>query len=206
MITCFPTSEVMVGKIGIGGNNPVRIQSMTNTDTLDTIATLDQIKRLSDTGCEIVRLAVPGIREARHLSVIKDELHRAGYDIPLIADVHFTPEAALISAELVEKVRINPGNYTDRKGLIFTRANIITFYITLDAAALILKLYKRGSPHNPPTHYSTGNAYFIKGFLIRPIFVYFQGVDIDFKLIRRIWIDTQIDKFLQRLPSDNLLF
>ena len=115
MITCFPTSEVMVGKIGIGGNNPVRIQSMTNTDTLDTIATLDQIKRLSDTGCEIVRLAVPGIREARHLSVIKDELHRAGYDIPLIADVHFTPEAALISAELVEKVRINPGNYTDRK-------------------------------------------------------------------------------------------
>lgn len=102
MITCFPTSEVMVGKIGIGGNNPVRIQSMTNTDTLDTIATLDQIKRLSDTGCEIVRLAVPGIREARHLSVIKDELHRAGYDIPLIADVHFTPEAALISAELVE--------------------------------------------------------------------------------------------------------
>lgn len=87
---------------------------MTNTNTLDTRATIDQILRLVDGGCEIVRLAVPGAKEARHLEVIKNELLRSGCRVPLIADVHFNPEAALISAELVEKVRINPGNYTDR--------------------------------------------------------------------------------------------
>ncbi len=114
MIYRFPTREVKIGRVGVGGKNPVRIQSMTNTNTLDTGATVDQILRLADAGCEIIRLAVPGTKEARHLEVIKSEMLRSGCSIPLIADVHFNPEAALISAELVEKVRINPGNYTDR--------------------------------------------------------------------------------------------
>lgn len=110
----FPAREVKVGNVGIGGNNPVRAQSMTNTSTLDMNATAAQVIQLAEAGCEIVRLAVPGVREARQLELIKNQLTGKGCHIPLIADVHFNPEAALIAASIVEKVRINPGNYTDR--------------------------------------------------------------------------------------------
>ncbi|MFP4470615.1 MAG: (E)-4-hydroxy-3-methylbut-2-enyl-diphosphate synthase [Bacteroidales bacterium] len=110
----FRTREVRIGNTGIGGNNPVRIQSMTNINTLQTDATVDQCIRLADAGCELVRITAQGSREAAHLAVIKQELSRRGYHIPLIADIHFNPGAAEIAAAIVEKVRINPGNYTDR--------------------------------------------------------------------------------------------
>ena len=109
------TREVMVGKIGIGGNNPIRVQSMTVTNTMDTKATVDEAIRMVDAGCELVRITAPSIKEAHNLKNIKDELYERGYDVPLIADIHFTPNAAEFAAQIVEKVRINPGNYTDRK-------------------------------------------------------------------------------------------
>ena len=109
------THEVMAGKVGIGGNNPIRIQSMTVTNTMDTDATVEEAIRMVDAGCELVRITAPSIKEAHNLKSIKDELYIRGYDVPLIADIHFTPNAAEIAAQIVEKVRINPGNYTDRK-------------------------------------------------------------------------------------------
>ncbi|MEE8342034.1 MAG: (E)-4-hydroxy-3-methylbut-2-enyl-diphosphate synthase [Candidatus Neomarinimicrobiota bacterium] len=109
------TCEVMVGKIGIGGKNPIRIQSMTITNTMDTDNTVDEAIRMVDAGCELVRITTPSIKEAHNLQNIKDELYERGYDVPLIADIHFTPNAAEIAAQIVEKVRINPGNYADRK-------------------------------------------------------------------------------------------
>ncbi|MCK4904248.1 MAG: (E)-4-hydroxy-3-methylbut-2-enyl-diphosphate synthase, partial [Candidatus Marinimicrobia bacterium] len=99
----------------IGGNNPIRVQSMTVTNTMDTNATVEETIRLIDAGCELVRITAPSIKEAHNLKNIKDELYIRGYDVPLIADIHFTPNAAEIAAQIVEKVRINPGNYTDRK-------------------------------------------------------------------------------------------
>lgn len=110
----FKTREVMVGCIGIGAGNPIRIQSMTTTNTLDTNATVEQILRLEAAGCELVRLAVPGLREAYHLEKIKNRLEQLGFRLPLIADVHFSPKAALIAAAIADKVRVNPGNYSDR--------------------------------------------------------------------------------------------
>jgi (E)-4-hydroxy-3-methylbut-2-enyl-diphosphate synthase len=109
------TREVMIGKIGIGGNNPIRVQSMTVTNTMDTKATVEEAIRMVDAGCELVRITAPSIKEAHNLKNIKDELYERGYDVPLVADIHFTPNAAEIAALIVEKVRINPGNYTDRK-------------------------------------------------------------------------------------------
>ncbi len=97
----------------MGGNNPVRIQSMTNTDTMNTRASVDQCIRIIEAGGEMVRLTTQGVREAENLENIKRELRRAGYDIPLVADVHFNPAVAETAARIVEKVRINPGNYTD---------------------------------------------------------------------------------------------
>ncbi len=114
MIQRFKTSVVKVGDVAIGGNNPIRIQSMTNTSTMDPEATVDQIIGLYKSGCEMVRIAAPAIKEADHLRIIKNGIIRKGYDIPLIADIHFNPKAAEIAAGIVEKVRINPGNYTDR--------------------------------------------------------------------------------------------
>ena len=110
-----PTREVRVGDVGIGAANPIRVQSMTNTDTMDTRATVDQIERLAHAGCEIARLAAPSIREAENLRDIAAELRRRRIHLPLVADIHFTPSAAMIAAECVEKVRINPGNYADKK-------------------------------------------------------------------------------------------
>ncbi|MDR1879232.1 MAG: (E)-4-hydroxy-3-methylbut-2-enyl-diphosphate synthase [Bacteroidales bacterium] len=111
------TWEVTVGDVPLGGTNPVRIQSMTNADTLDTAACTQQAIRMIEAGCEYVRLTVPSAAEAKNLRNIKQELRKRGYTTPLIADVHFNPNVALIAAEIVEKVRINPGNYADKKQL-----------------------------------------------------------------------------------------
>ncbi len=111
----WKTREVKVGSIALGANNPIRIQSMTTTDTMDTKKTVEQSIRMIDAGCEYVRVTAPGIKEAKNLANIKKELQKRGYDTPLIADIHFTPNAAQVAAKIVEKVRINPGNYADRK-------------------------------------------------------------------------------------------
>ncbi len=109
------TREVMVGNVGVGGYNPIRIQSMTTTDTMDTQATVEQSIRMIEAGCEIVRITAPSKKDAENLQNIKDELRARGYDTPLVADIHFTPNAAEIAARIVEKVRVNPGNYADKK-------------------------------------------------------------------------------------------
>ena len=109
------TREVMVGNVGVGGDNPIRIQSMTTTDTMDTQATVEQSIRMIEAGCEIVRITAPSKKDAENLQNIKDELRARGYDTPLVADIHFTPNAAEIAARIVEKVRVNPGNYADKK-------------------------------------------------------------------------------------------
>ncbi len=111
----YGTRVVNIGNLPLGGSHPVRIQSMTNTDTMDTIATVAQTIRLIEAGCEYVRITAPSVKEARNLGVIKAELAKRGYTVPLIADIHFVPKAAEEAARLVEKVRVNPGNYVDRK-------------------------------------------------------------------------------------------
>ena len=110
------TREVMVGNVGIGGINPVRVQSMTSTPTLDTGATVEQIMRIADAGADIVRMTVQNIREADNLETIRSELHRRKYSIPLVADIHFNPAIAEKAAAIVDKVRINPGNYGISQG------------------------------------------------------------------------------------------
>ena len=110
----FLTRVVNVGRVQIGGQNPIRIQSMTNTNTMDIKATVEQAIQLAKAGCELVRITAPGVKEAENLARIKEELINRGFDIPLIADIHFNPKAAEVAAGIVEKVRINPGNYTDR--------------------------------------------------------------------------------------------
>lgn len=111
----FKTREVMIGQVGVGGDNPIRLQSMTTTDTMDTEATVEQSIRMIEAGCEIVRITAPSRKDAENLQNIKDELRKRGYETPLVADIHFTPNAAEIAARIVEKVRVNPGNYADRK-------------------------------------------------------------------------------------------
>lgn len=111
----YKTREVYIGDIPLGGNNPIRIQSMTTTDTMNTKATVEQTIRMVDAGCEYVRITAPSKLEAQNLQEIKKELRLRGYKVPLIADIHFTPNAAELAARIVEKVRVNPGNYADRK-------------------------------------------------------------------------------------------
>lgn len=111
----YRSSVVFVGSVPLGGDYPIRIQSMTNTDTLDTEASIAQCIRIIEAGADFVRLAAQGTKEARNLENIKKELLKAGYNTPLIADIHFNPAAAEVAAEIVEKVRINPGNYADRR-------------------------------------------------------------------------------------------
>lgn len=111
----YKTREVFIGDIALGGNNPIRIQSMTTTDTMNTIATVEQTIRMVEDGCEYVRITAPSINEAKNLEAIKKELRKRGYNVPLIADIHFTPNAAEMAARIVEKVRVNPGNYVDKK-------------------------------------------------------------------------------------------
>ena len=109
------TREVPVGHIPMGGDNPIRIQSMTTVDTMDTIGSVEQTIRMVNAGCEYVRITAPSIKEAANLAEIKKELRKRGYDVPLVADIHFTPNAAEVAARIVEKVRVNPGNYADKK-------------------------------------------------------------------------------------------
>ncbi len=109
------TREVKVGMVGVGSSNPLRIQSMTTTDTLDVEATAKQSIELAEAGCEIIRITAPNVRASTALGEIARKVREAGVDAPLVADIHFLPEAALEAAKHVEKVRINPGNYADRK-------------------------------------------------------------------------------------------
>ncbi|MEN9303311.1 MAG: 4-hydroxy-3-methylbut-2-en-yl diphosphate synthase [Bacteroidota bacterium] len=111
----LPTVEVRIGNLKMGGENPIRLQSMTTTDTMDTQGSVEQSIRMIDAGCELVRLTAPSIKEAENLGLIKKELVERGYSAPLVADIHFTPNAAEVAAKLVEKVRVNPGNYADKK-------------------------------------------------------------------------------------------
>jgi (E)-4-hydroxy-3-methylbut-2-enyl-diphosphate synthase len=109
------TREVKIGNLFIGGHYPVSIQTMTTTDTMDTEATVAQTIRCIEAGAELVRITAPSKKEAENLQAIRDELHNRGYFTPLVADIHFTPNAAEIAARIVEKVRVNPGNYVDKK-------------------------------------------------------------------------------------------
>ena len=109
------TLEVTIGKLKLGGMNPIRVQSMTTTDTLDIEDSVNQSIKMIDAGCELVRLTAPSKKEAEALERIKKQLNDLGYEAPLVADIHFTPNAAEIAAKLVEKVRVNPGNYADKK-------------------------------------------------------------------------------------------
>src|SRR5829696_6391171 len=109
------TREVKIGDLSIGNFHPVRVQTMTTTDTMDTVATVEQTIRCIEAGAELVRITAPSKKEAENLFNIKTELRKKGYTTPLVADIHFTPNAAEIAARIVEKVRVNPGNYVDKK-------------------------------------------------------------------------------------------
>ena len=111
----LPTLEVKVGDLLIGNFHPIRLQTMTTADTMDTLATVEESIRCINAGAELVRITAPSKKEAENLLNIKNELRRRGYNTPLVADIHFTPNAAEIAARIVEKVRINPGNYVDKK-------------------------------------------------------------------------------------------
>src|SRR5688572_22788818 len=109
------TREVRIGDLLLGNFNPIRVQTMTTTDTMDTMATVEQSIRCIEAGAELVRITAPSKKEAENLLNIKNELRKRGYTTPLVADIHFTPNAAEIAARIVEKVRVNPGNYVDKK-------------------------------------------------------------------------------------------
>ena len=111
----YPTREITIGNLKLGGENPIRLQSMTTADTMDTIKSVEESIRMIDAGCELVRLTAPSKKEAENLGVIKRLLNEKGYTTPLVADIHFTPNAAEVAAKLIEKVRVNPGNYADKK-------------------------------------------------------------------------------------------
>jgi len=126
------TTEVNIGDLPLGGINPIRIQSMTTVDTMDTEGTVQQSIRMIEAGCEYVRITAPSINEASNLENIKRELRTRGYNTPLIADIHFTPNAAEMAAKIVEKVRINPGNYADKKKFEHIRYTKATYNSELD--------------------------------------------------------------------------
>ena len=111
----FLTQEVNIGGVPLGGEFPIRVQSMTTTDTMDTEGSVAQSIRMIQAGCEYVRITAPSIKEAQNLSLIKSQLKEKGYQVPLVADIHFTPNAAELAAKIVDKVRVNPGNYADKK-------------------------------------------------------------------------------------------
>jgi (E)-4-hydroxy-3-methylbut-2-enyl-diphosphate synthase len=111
----FVSREVNIGNVNFGGKNPIRVQSMTTTDTMDTEGSVEQSIRMIESGCELVRLTAPSKKDAENLRIIKEQLSKRGYSTPIVADIHFTPNAAEIAAKIVEKVRVNPGNYADKK-------------------------------------------------------------------------------------------
>ncbi|MDP4224734.1 MAG: (E)-4-hydroxy-3-methylbut-2-enyl-diphosphate synthase, partial [Bacteroidota bacterium] len=137
----YRSSVVMIGEVPLGGSHPVRVQSMTNTNTLDTKATVAQCIRIIEAGADFVRVTAQGVLEAENLASIKTELRKAGLKSPLIADIHFNPAAAEIAARIVEKVRINPGNYADK------RANFILADLTdKEYAGELERIHKRLLP------------------------------------------------------------
>ncbi|MFZ0616211.1 MAG: (E)-4-hydroxy-3-methylbut-2-enyl-diphosphate synthase [Chthoniobacterales bacterium] len=135
-----PTREVMVGGVGFGGSNPIRVQSMITSDTMDTAACVAQTLRLVEAGCEMVRITAPTVKDAANLKNIRGELFRLGCHIPLVADIHFKPEAALEAVKWVEKVRINPGNFADSK-----KFNIRD-YSDIEYAAELERIRERFTP------------------------------------------------------------
>jgi (E)-4-hydroxy-3-methylbut-2-enyl-diphosphate synthase len=134
------TREVRVGNLLLGNGHPVRIQTMTTTDTMDTAATVAQSIRCIQAGAELVRITAPSKKEAENLLNIKNELRARGYDTPLVADIHFTPNAAEIAARIVEKVRVNPGNYIDKKKFDFIE------YTDVEYAAEVMRIRDRFTP------------------------------------------------------------
>jgi (E)-4-hydroxy-3-methylbut-2-enyl-diphosphate synthase len=134
------TREVKVGNVGVGGDNPIRVQSMITCDTMDTEASIHQTMELADAGCEIVRITAPTVKDARNLEHIVKGLRERGCDVPIVADIHFKPEAAMEAAKWVEKVRINPGNYADSKKFV------IREYSDEQYAAELNRIRERFSP------------------------------------------------------------
>src|SRR6202030_2140490 len=112
------TREVRVGNVGIGGDNPIRVQSMITCDTMDTEMSIQQTIELANVGCEIVRITAPTVKDSRNLENIVKGLRARGCDVPIVADIHFKPDAAMEAAKWVDKVRINPGNYADSKKFV----------------------------------------------------------------------------------------
>ncbi len=136
----LPTREVKIGNLLLGNGHPIRIQTMTTTDTMDTAATVAQTIRCIEAGAELVRITAPSKNEAENLLNIKNELRAKGYDVPLIADIHFTPNAAEIAARIVEKVRVNPGNYIDKKKFDFID------YTDAEYASEVMRIRERFTP------------------------------------------------------------
>ncbi len=134
------TREVKVGNVGIGGDNPIRVQSMITCDTMDTEASIQQTIELADAGCEIVRITAPSVKDARNLEHIVKGLRERGCNVPTVADIHFKPDAAMEAAKWVEKVRINPGNYADSKKFV------IREYTDEQYAAELARIRERFSP------------------------------------------------------------
>jgi (E)-4-hydroxy-3-methylbut-2-enyl-diphosphate synthase len=134
------TREVMVGNVGIGGANPIRVQSMITCDTMDTEMSIQQTMELAKVGCEIVRITAPTVKDARNLEHILKGLRERGCDVPIVADIHFKPEAAMEAAKWVDKVRINPGNYADSKKFV------IREYTDEQYAAELSRIHERFSP------------------------------------------------------------
>ncbi|GAA4427085.1 4-hydroxy-3-methylbut-2-en-1-yl diphosphate synthase [Pontibacter saemangeumensis] len=126
------TRVVNIGGLPMGGDYPIRVQSMTTVDTMDTMGSVEQCIRMIEAGCEYIRITAPSIKEAENLRNIKAELARRGYNVPLIADIHFTPNAAEVAARIVEKVRVNPGNYADKKKFEVIEYNDDTYQAELD--------------------------------------------------------------------------
>jgi (E)-4-hydroxy-3-methylbut-2-enyl-diphosphate synthase len=134
------TREVNVGNVGIGGDNPIRVQSMITCDTMDTEASIQQTMELADAGCEIVRITAPTVKDSRNLEHIVKGLRERGCNVPIVADIHFKPDAAMEAAKWVEKVRINPGNYADSKKFV------IREYSDEQYAAELNRIRERFSP------------------------------------------------------------
>ncbi len=134
------TREVKVGNVGIGGDNPIRVQSMITCDTMDTEASIQQTIELADAGCEIVRITAPTVKDSRNLEHIVKGLRERGCNVPIVADIHFKPDAAMEAAKWVEKVRVNPGNYADSKKFV------IREYSDEQYAAELNRIGERFSP------------------------------------------------------------
>ncbi len=133
------TQTVMVGDVGVGGDNPIRVQSMTTTDTMDTAGTVAETIRLVETGCEIVRITTPTAKDAENLRNIRAELEKQGYHVPLVADIHFNPNAAMEAAKWADKVRINPGNFADAKKFAIVEYTYDEYQRELDRIELKFK-------------------------------------------------------------------